>query len=299
MDVYVPLAGNAKLELVTDRSPDALDIYRHSCAHLMANAVKELFPGGEDRHRARHRGRVLLRLRPGRALRPEELEAIEARMAEIIARDTPIRREEMPWEEAKALFDDEQEPYKSELAYERGQHEPVSIYRQGAFNDFCRGPHLPSTGKIKPGTFKLLSVAGAYWQGDETEQAAPAHLRHRLPHEEGARRAPQAPGGGQAARPPQARQGAEALPHRRGGGLGPHPLDPQRAPSSGRTPGLHRATSSQAGLLPGLHAPHRQARRSTRPRGTSPTTRTRSSRPSWTPSPSPRPSRATAPAPSS
>lgn len=167
VDVYVPLAGDAAVELVTDRSPDALDIYRHSCAHLMANAVKELFPDAKIAIGPTIEDGFYYDFDRAAPFAHEDLESIEKKMAEIIARDTPIRREEMPWEQAKALFDGEQEPYKSELAYERGQHEPVSIYRQGAFNDFCRGPHLPSTGKIKPGTFKLLSVAGAYWKGDE------------------------------------------------------------------------------------------------------------------------------------
>jgi threonyl-tRNA synthetase len=167
VDVYAPIAGNATVELVTDRSPDALDIYRHSCAHLMANAVKELFPEAKIAIGPTIEDGFYYDFDRAAPFAAEDLEAIEKRMAEIIARDTPIRREEMPWERAKALFDGEREPYKSELAYERGQHEPVSIYRQGAFNDFCRGPHLPSTGKIKPGTFKLLSVAGAYWKGDE------------------------------------------------------------------------------------------------------------------------------------
>ena len=167
VDVYVPIAGDAKVELVTDRSPEAIDIYRHSCAHLMANAVKELFPEAKIAIGPTIEDGFYYDFDRAVPFAAEELETIEKRMAEIIARDTPIRREEMPWEEAKALFDGEHEPYKSELAFERGQHEPVSIYRQGAFNDFCRGPHLPSTGKIKAGTFKLLSVAGAYWKGDE------------------------------------------------------------------------------------------------------------------------------------
>ena len=167
VDVYVPLKGSSRVELVTDRSPDALAIYRHSCAHLLANAVKELFPEAKIAIGPVIEDGFYYDFDRAVPFSIEDLEAIEGRMTEIISRDTPVRREEMPWERAKALFDQEQEPYKSELAFERGQNEPVSIYRQGAFNDFCRGPHIPSTGKIKPGTFKLLSVAGAYWKGDE------------------------------------------------------------------------------------------------------------------------------------
>jgi threonyl-tRNA synthetase len=167
MDVYWPLPGDCSLELITDRSPDALEIYRHTCAHLMANAVKELFPETKIAIGPVIEDGFYYDFDRDEAFTPEDLEQIEARMAEIISRDTPIRREELPWEEARDFFAREQEPYKAELAFEKGQKEAVSIYRQGAFNDFCRGPHLPSTGRIKPGTFKLLSVAGAYWRGDE------------------------------------------------------------------------------------------------------------------------------------
>lgn len=167
VDVYLPMDGDCRLELVTDRSPDALEIYRHSCAHLMANAVKELFPESKIAIGPVIEDGFYYDFDRDEAFTPEDLEAIEKRMAEIIERKTPIRREELAWAEAKAFFEGEGEPYKAILAFEKGQEGPVSIYRQGDFNDFCRGPHLPSTGMIRPGTFKLLSVAGAYWKGDE------------------------------------------------------------------------------------------------------------------------------------
>lgn len=167
MDVYWPLSADCRLELLTDRAPDALEIYRHTCAHLMANAVKELFPEAKIAIGPVIEDGFYYDFDREKAFTPEDLESIEARMREIAARDVPIRREELPWERARDLFQAEAEPYKVELAFEKGQNEPVSIYRQGAFNDFCRGPHLPSTGRIKPDTFKLLSVAGAYWRGDE------------------------------------------------------------------------------------------------------------------------------------
>ena len=168
LDANLPLAGDCKVELITDRSgPDALEVYRHSSAHLCANAVKELFPDAQigigpvieegfyyDFHR-------------DAPFTPEDLEKIEAKMIEISKRATPVKRIELPWEAAEKKFQDENEPFKAQLAKERGQNEPVSIYEQGAFNDFCRGPHVPNTNRIKPGTFKLLSVAGAYWKGDE------------------------------------------------------------------------------------------------------------------------------------
>ena len=167
VDVYWPLGGDCRLELITDRAADSLEIYRHTTAHLMANAVKELFPEAKIAIGPTIEDGFYYDFDRDQPFTPEDMDAIEARMREIIARDTPIRRQELPWEEAKSLFDAQGEPYKAELAFERGQNEPVSIYRQGAFDDFCRGPHLPSTGRIKPDTFKLLSVAGAYWKGDE------------------------------------------------------------------------------------------------------------------------------------
>lgn len=166
-DVYLPLPEACSIEILTDRSPGALEIYRHSCAHLLANAVKELFPEAKIAIGPVIEDGFYYDFDRDQAFAPEDLERIEARMKEIIARDTPVRREDLPWEKAKELFDSEGEPYKAELAEIHGKNEPVSIYRQGDFNDFCRGPHVPSTGKIKPGTFKLLSVAGAYWHGDE------------------------------------------------------------------------------------------------------------------------------------
>jgi threonyl-tRNA synthetase len=167
MDVYLPIQEDCALELVTDRTPEALEVYRHSCAHLLANAVKELFPEAKIAIGPVIEDGFYYDFDRDAPFTPEDLEAIEARMREIIARDTPIRREELPWEKARDFFASENEPYKAELAFEKGQNEPVSIYRQGDFNDFCRGPHIPSTGRIKPDTFKLLSVAGAYWKGDE------------------------------------------------------------------------------------------------------------------------------------
>ncbi len=167
LDVYLPLREDCKLELITEKSPEALELYRHTCAHLLANAVKELYPDAKIAIGPVIEGGFYYEFDRERPFTPEELTVVEERMEEIIARDTPIRREELSTEEAKALFEREGEPYKAELVVEKGVTGEVSIYRQGEFNDFCRGPHLPSTGFIKPGTFKLLSVSGAYWKGDE------------------------------------------------------------------------------------------------------------------------------------
>ncbi|WP_305041405.1 threonine--tRNA ligase [Geoalkalibacter sp.] len=165
-DVTAALNRDCRLEIVTLDSPAGLEIYRHSTAHLMAQAVKTLF--GRD---------VQVTIGPAiengfyydfysetHKFTPEEFDAIEAKMAELAAADLPIRREEMTRESAIELFREQGEAYKVELI-EDLPNQTVSLYRQGDFVDLCRGPHLPSTGFIK--AFKLTSVAGAYWRGDE------------------------------------------------------------------------------------------------------------------------------------
>ncbi|MCP3177850.1 MAG: threonine--tRNA ligase [Desulfuromonadales bacterium] len=166
VDVTSTLEGDCRLELITLNSADGLDVYRHSAAHLMAHAVKDLF--GKD---------VQVTIGPSiengfyydfysdtHKFTPEEFEKIESRMAELAKADLPIEREEMTRDSAIELFRQMGESYKVKLI-EDLPNETVSLYRQGEFVDLCRGPHLPSTGKIK--AFKLTSLAGAYWRGDE------------------------------------------------------------------------------------------------------------------------------------
>ncbi|WP_305043933.1 threonine--tRNA ligase [Geoalkalibacter sp.] len=165
-DVTTPLERDSRLELITLESPEGLEIYRHSTAHLMAHAVKTLF-GTEVQVTigpAIENGFYYDFYSETHKFTPEEFDAIEARMAELAAADLPIRREEMTRESAIQLFRDMGETYKVELI-EDLPNPTVSLYRQGDFVDLCRGPHLPSTGFIK--AFKLTSVAGAYWRGDE------------------------------------------------------------------------------------------------------------------------------------
>lgn len=166
-DIYVPITGDCTIEIITEKTSEALEIYRHSCAHLMAQAVKELFPEARIAIGPTIKDGFYYDFDRDTPISEEDLGKIEERMAGIIKRNLPIRRQELTWQEAKAIFEQEKEPYKIELAEEKGKDTPVSIYRQGDFTDFCRGPHLPSTGYIKIGTYKLLSVAGAYWRGDE------------------------------------------------------------------------------------------------------------------------------------
>ncbi|HEY3174673.1 MAG TPA: threonine--tRNA ligase [Candidatus Polarisedimenticolia bacterium] len=164
VDLGQRIESPCRLKVLTQKDPEALEVLRHSTAHLTAHAVKELFPEVQIGV-----GPVVdegyyydfLRAEP---FTPEDLERIEGRMAEIARRDVPIVRVEMPKEEALRIFEEQKDALKVELVREKGGP-VVSCYRQDTFIDFCRGPHLPSTGRIK--AFKLLSVAGAYWKGDE------------------------------------------------------------------------------------------------------------------------------------
>ncbi|MBE0500969.1 MAG: threonine--tRNA ligase [Desulfuromonadales bacterium] len=166
VDLTTPFAKDAKVELVTLKSPEALEIYRHTTAHLMAQAVKEIY--GDD---------VQVTIGPAiengfyydffcetHTFSPEEFETIEKHMAQIVAANLPIVREEISSADAIKLFREMGETYKVELI-EDLDVSSVTLYRQGSFVDLCRGPHLPSTGYIK--AFKLTSVAGAYWRGSE------------------------------------------------------------------------------------------------------------------------------------
>jgi threonyl-tRNA synthetase len=166
VDIAAPLEKDARVELVTVTSRDGLEVYRHSTAHLMAHAVKGLFG---DRVQVTigpsiENGFYYDFYSPEHIFTPEDFEAIEARMDELAKADLAIEREVVSRDSAIALFRDLGEEYKVKLI-EDLPNETVSLYRQGDFIDLCRGPHLPSTGHIK--AFKLTSVAGAYWRGDE------------------------------------------------------------------------------------------------------------------------------------
>jgi threonyl-tRNA synthetase len=166
IDVNRPLRQGGRLSLVTLDSPDGLEVYRHSAAHLMAHAVKSLY-GSEVQVTigpAIENGFYYDFYSPNHTFAPEEFDRIEAKMAEIVAADLPIVREEMPRDRAIEIFREMGENYKVELI-EDLPNQTVSLYRQGDFVDLCRGPHLPSTGWLK--AFKLTSVAGAYWRGSE------------------------------------------------------------------------------------------------------------------------------------
>ena len=164
VDLSRPIHEDARIELLTPGSPDALAVLRHSTAHATAQAVQELFPGTKIGQGPVIEDGFYYDFDRSEPFTEDDLAAIEARMREIVTRDLPIQRIEVPRAAAIEMFRKEDEPYKVYFAETKGG-ETVSIYRQGTWDDFCRGPHVPSTGRL--GAFKLLSVAGAYWLGDE------------------------------------------------------------------------------------------------------------------------------------
>jgi threonyl-tRNA synthetase len=164
IDLSRPLAGDASIEILTTESPEALAVLRHSTAHATAQAVQELFPGTRIGQGPVIEDGFYYDFDRDAPFSEDDLRAIETRMRDIVSRDLPIERLEVPRREAIERFEREGEPYKLYFATTKGG-ETVSLYRQGDWSDFCRGPHVPSTGRL--GAFKLLSVAGAYWLGDE------------------------------------------------------------------------------------------------------------------------------------
>ncbi len=163
VDLSRPLTEDCRLTTVAPESPDGLEVLRHSCAHLMGQAVQRLFPGTEITIGPVIDNGFYYDFKRPEGFTPDDLVRIEETMRAIVAENLPVSREELPRDEAVARFRAMGEHYKVEII--EGIPEPtVSLYRQGEFVDLCRGPHVPSTGKI--GAFKLTSVAGAYWRGD-------------------------------------------------------------------------------------------------------------------------------------
>src|ERR1700731_4815456 len=159
---------DANLSIVTDKDADGLEIIRHSTAHLLANAVQELFPDAQVPIGPVIENGFYYDFAYKRPFSTEDLAAIEKRMAEISAKDLPVHRRVLPRDEAIAHFKKIGEHYKAEIIAAIPQGESISLYGQGAWEDLCRGPHVPSTGKLK--AFKLMKVAGAYWRGDSRNE---------------------------------------------------------------------------------------------------------------------------------
>ncbi|KAB2970359.1 threonine--tRNA ligase [Zoogloea sp.] len=168
VDTSYLIEGDVALAIVTDKDPDGLEVIRHSTAHLLAYAVKELFPEAQVTIGPVIENGFFYDFSYKRPFTPEDLEKIEARMTELAKRDIPVERSVLPRDEAVAYFKSIGEHYKAEIIASIPQGEDVSLYREGDFTDLCRGPHVPSTGKLK--VFKLMKVAGAYWRGDSKNE---------------------------------------------------------------------------------------------------------------------------------
>jgi threonyl-tRNA synthetase len=166
VDLSAPLTASTRLELVTEKDPDALKVVRHSAAHVLATAVLELFPETKLGHGPATDSGFFYDFYREKPFTPEDLAAIEAKMAEVVARDEKFVRESEPREQALAEFEKDGDFMKTHFVTKfTSAGTDVSFYRNGKFIDFCRGPHVPSTGRVK--AFKVTSLAGAYWLGDE------------------------------------------------------------------------------------------------------------------------------------
>ncbi|MBN8488905.1 MAG: threonine--tRNA ligase [Burkholderiales bacterium] len=168
VDTSFLLEQDSALAIVTDKQPEGLELIRHSTAHLLAYAVKELFPDAQVTIGPVIDNGFYYDFSYKRPFTPEDLAAIEKKMAELAKKDEPVVRRVLPRDEAVAYFKGLGEHYKAEIIGSIPADQEVSLYREGAFEDLCRGPHVPSTGKLKH--FKLMKVAGAYWRGDHRNE---------------------------------------------------------------------------------------------------------------------------------
>ncbi len=168
VDTSFVIDTDAALAIVTDKDPAGLDVIRHSTAHLLAYAVKELFPEAQVTIGPVIENGFFYDFSYKRPFTPEDLVAIEAKMVELARKDEKVERRVLPRDEAVAHFKRIGEAYKAEIIASIPAGEDVSLYREGRFEDLCRGPHVPSTGKLKH--FKLMKVAGAYWRGDHRNE---------------------------------------------------------------------------------------------------------------------------------
>ena len=168
VDTSHVISQDAQLAIVTDKDADGLDIIRHSTAHLLAYAAKSLFPDLQVTIGPVIENGFYYDFSYKRPLTLEDLTAIEDKMRELAARDEPISRELMDRDAAVRFFNAMGEHYKAEIIESIAAGEQISLYREGDFVDLCRGPHVPSTGKLK--AFKLMKLAGAYWRGDHRNE---------------------------------------------------------------------------------------------------------------------------------
>ena len=168
VDLSHPITENSTVSIVTDKDPEGLEIIRHSTSHLMAQAVKELYPEAQITIGPVIENGFYYDFSLPKHLTNEDLPLIEKKMDEIVKRDLPIVREEMDRDEAVKYFNSIGEHYKAEIIGSIPAGETISLYRQGDYVDLCRGPHVPSTGRLK--VHKLMKLAGAYWRGDSKNE---------------------------------------------------------------------------------------------------------------------------------
>jgi threonyl-tRNA synthetase len=168
-DLARPIEQDAKVAIITRKDAEALELLRHDCAHVLAEAAKELYPDVQVTIGPAIEDGFYYDFSRKTPFTPEDLEALEKRMHEIVDRDEPIHREEWPRDKAIAYFKSIGEHYKAEIVENLPVDDVISIYSQGGFTDLCVGPHLPSTGKLGH-AFKLMKVAGAYWRGDHRNE---------------------------------------------------------------------------------------------------------------------------------
>ncbi|WP_396431073.1 threonine--tRNA ligase [Limnohabitans sp.] len=168
VDTSCTIATDSKLAIVTAKDPEGLELIRHSTAHLLAYAVKDLFPQAQVTIGPVIENGFYYDFSYSRSFTPEDLIAIEKRMTELASKDEAVVRRVLPRDEAVAYFKSLGENYKAEIIGSIPAGQEVSLYREGGFEDLCRGPHVPSTGKLKH--FKLMKVAGAYWRGDNKNE---------------------------------------------------------------------------------------------------------------------------------
>ena len=166
VDIGRRIEKDATVTLITDRDPDALPLLRHSTAHILATAVRSVRPEAEIGFGPAIEDGFYYDFGVDEPFTPEDLERFEEEMTKVIQSDFPFERERVTKGEARRLFADD--PLKLERLEEFGDEEAITVYRDGPFLDLCRGPHVPSTGRLEH--FKLLSAAGAYWRGDESRQ---------------------------------------------------------------------------------------------------------------------------------
>lgn len=167
-DLTLPIENDCNIKILTDKDPESLEIIRHDAAHIIAEAAKELFPNIQVTIGPAIDNGFYYDFATEKPFTTEDLEKIEAKMREIVKRNDKFIREEWDRNEAIKMFEDMGEHYKAEIIRDIPENETITLYRQGNFVDLCRGPHCPSTGKIKH--FKLMKVAGAYWRGNSDNE---------------------------------------------------------------------------------------------------------------------------------